>query len=98
MWLKSSPHMLTLATVERYSQLSLKDCLALQQFFVAHSRVNQQAHCMAPMAYPLMQKYLASSGNQAQVALTQSGHATTTPSKSLSCSYSSSVGALSIRV
>jgi hypothetical protein len=32
-----------------YSHLSLKGCLALQQYFFAHGRVNQQAHHMAPL-------------------------------------------------
>jgi hypothetical protein len=42
--------MLTWVTVGRYSYLSLSGCLALQQYFVAHVRLNQLTHHMAPEA------------------------------------------------
>ena len=64
--------MLAWVTVGRYSHLSLRDCLALQKYFVAHVTVNQQTHQMAPVAYTLQQKHLASAGNQTRVALDQS--------------------------
>jgi hypothetical protein len=50
--------MLTLVTVGRYSHLNLSGCLALQQYFVAHGRVSQLTHQIAPVAYLLQQKHL----------------------------------------
>jgi hypothetical protein len=50
-------HMLTWVTVGRYSHLSRRSCLALQQYFVAHGKVNQLAHHMAPVAHSLLLSY-----------------------------------------
>jgi hypothetical protein len=50
--------MLTWVTVGRNSHLSLRGCLALQQYFFAHGRVNHLTHQMTPVAYSLQQKHL----------------------------------------
>jgi hypothetical protein len=49
-----------LGTVGRCSHLSLyiRGCMELQQYFVAHGRVDQLAQQMAPVAYSLEQKHL----------------------------------------
>jgi hypothetical protein len=52
-----SPHILTWVTVRCYFHLSVRVYLALQQYFVAHGRVNQQVHHMAPVAYSIRQKH-----------------------------------------
>jgi hypothetical protein len=56
--------MLALVTAGRYSHLSLKGCLALEQYLVVHGRVSQQAHQMAPVTYSHSKKLLASDENQ----------------------------------
>jgi hypothetical protein len=85
MWLTSWPHMLTWVTVRRYSHLSLRGCLALQQYFVAHGRVNQLTHQMAPVAHSIQQKHLCRCRELNLVALAESQHATTTPFKPPYC-------------